>query len=1622
MNETDITQTLMQLTGALKPAGYATASDLEQARTALAQSLLHGIAPTQLISKPLSGAAKPSATHAAIFDDATHSQIRGLATAVVAAHNSATAATQLAYLTSLSSGSTFAPAWAAGMRVAKTLGPFEDSSGIPYWVHIFSVTKSVRFAYGNSANVFGVFPVKTNIFALPGTYKHLDLGPGSIWFPGPWFATGAPDGSSTGFQVQSGAIDFSVAVSIVSGVVVVPAGSTFKLSARLAPHSAPTTSSGPGADANHSTAQTPINIQIDFAQNSTKLISLDDSSLVCYATAVNLHWNNQQPAFSSGQIAIPCDADVASFAFSKIRSTLFLPTGSAAIAAAGWALPLPETTIPNLGDADGAGYLYLGLGSGISAHWQTHDPPAAFDGVILEVSPGKLSIIATSSSAKPSASALELWDEKPATLNRKSTIEWISPSPTSIVYLANASTELLCSTGTLNAYLDCPLEANGSRFPLTKMNGAIFLFAETTQTRLFLLAAPNTKVSIYNRELSIALKNALLGVQPPTLVVFVGNLQAETDIVQQCRIGLFLHVYWLLPTLPDPYAANFDTLQTLHSQMGGKSFEILHIQIQWNGAPTKPQIQLAILSQSEKGLGYLVNVGEGRRADGFVLLDLSTRADLFGVKIAPDYDRLGNQSLNVQGSAPVFGFTDISLAFNQALLATFALPQTSWEPMVHWGNFLSVVSAGIDAADGGPLVLHSPTFQKLVPVAPIPVLTSQITNVAAGLPFHATFSLPFGLIARIEQPNELVKTKFGLRPRVFADFGAFELTRPEFADHNLRGGHQITLIPPSTTNPPSPDQPDASFDGYTHVFPFPPGGTPGNPTGYGYDVLGQDLGGIFETEFGNSGGVPLRRIDFSGYGASIFSDWRDDQHLPPDIIKVQFSTITGRTGYEVVKAASILYPYCVRLVRTVTIQRKFAGWVDRKDTGWQAATPGEFKFLTADFAGRVHKGAVLGVYNVRNIRDLDGASNVITATPPPPPPITDPFLFRKVLFDAEIGIDSRLNVVAGGTVSKILDAAGNPITLVPSRDLVGYVQLSPVFNKNFAGADYSPHPAQIASLIAQAGPFTPDLPCVLAVASLGKLPGVGLRCTTVEVNMATNGPNSPAVAVAVRGAPQLPSDGAWSVGKRRSGEPAPHLLPPSASLPLVQNSADTAAWHFADATDVLQLDNPASLYSFLQSTGTQKVLFERPTVPQAGVASGGGGQAPGIQLPSPPNFGDIGALLNATGLFPDIANALSLNTGVVEQIENLASGLKYKKVFTYPLDPATATGAKQLSLADLPGVFSLDVAYADTSKGTTKPTVITLIIDPTASPRWSISITPLSLLVTIPSISSDPLLTIIAGFNSNPDPKLYVDGFIGDENTKPHVTNLNVQFSGALDIIQAVFSRIQAIASFLPGGKAAGLKIALSDGKLTVEDNFALPTLPLGLGELSGISLDLGLGIQLSPLSAGFTVGIGSPDNPFNWIVSPLAGNGLVDLGLKNNRPNIDLQAGIGLALAIDLGIASGSASIVIALNVDINPPAITLMVLLTGQASVDVLDGLASASLTLTAGIGVSISPLPVPPNVKIIVLPPEIDFPAETINMLATVSVGIHLSVCWVANVDWDGSWQFSQSFNTPEIDVSL
>ena len=105
---------------------------------------------------------------------------------------------------------------------------------------------------------------------------------------------------------------------------------------------------------------------------------------------------------------------------------------------------------------------------------------------------------------------------------------------------------------------------------------------------------------------------------------------------------------------------------------------------------------------------------------------------------------------------------------------------------------------------------------------------------------------------------------------------------------------------------------------------------------------------------------------------------------------------------------------------------------------------------------------------------------------------------------------------------------------------------------------------------------------------------------------------------------------------------------------------------------------------------------------------------------------------------------------------------------------------------------------------------------------------------------------------------------------------------------------------------------------------------------------------------------------------------------------------------AIDVAIASGSASVVIALQINNEVAPFQIKAILTGQANVDVLQGLASASITLSAALSITPDNLPIP----------------DALTLYAGVSVGIHISVCWLVSVDFDGSWGFSETFNKPGI----
>jgi hypothetical protein len=47
--------------------------------------------------------------------------------------------------------------------------------------------------------------------------------------------------------------------------------------------------------------------------------------------------------------------------------------------------------------------------------------------------------------------------------------------------------------------------------------------------------------------------------------------------------------------------------------------------------------------------------------------------------------------------------------------------------------------------------------------------------------------------------------------------------------------------------------------------------------------------------------VPVRRIDFNGYGASVFCDWRHEQVQGAGVTQVRLEAIAGRASREVVQ-------------------------------------------------------------------------------------------------------------------------------------------------------------------------------------------------------------------------------------------------------------------------------------------------------------------------------------------------------------------------------------------------------------------------------------------------------------------------------------------------------------------------------------------------------------------------------------------------------------------------------------------------------------------------------------------------------------------------------------------------
>lgn len=671
--------------------------------------------------------------------------------------------------------------------------------------------------------------------------------------------------------------------------------------------------------------------------------------------------------------------------------------------------------------------------------------------------------------------------------------------------------------------------------------------------------------------------------------------------------------------------------------------------------------------------------------EAFALLDVSTQADLMGISFnyIGDETHLFMTTYDVEEdgeNAAILQIKGLDLSTQARYARAFTVPQISWEPLI---NLTPAAVSGDPIAgwnlypnDGGPTRFGT-TGTELVPLEPVPVVEHLVES------FHnenkpnsatwALFALPFGMkaFAMLQRTNGQIKKDTDLK-----------LLQPLFPN-DLRGGLQLLAM---AGQPPNEGE-DNVFRGAT--FQLNNVLTANGQETFAY-TLGAVVSEIFNREFMldpfpgvRDRGVPLKRIDFSGYGASTMSDWRNRNAMIAQTSQARFNVFKGRTAHEVIQVRSLIYPWGIRVVRTITIFRVSTGFVYRFDSGWQAESDGLFDFSyrvpiedndpnvpniveARESPYEIHPGIVRGLYNVREIIDTEdilpyetvwnksqnGAHpldqtfiNADKAEEPVTSPTSVDVKLTPVYFNADVAING---LVQGGTNGR-----------VPSKKILGFVQVAP--------AAQPLSPVLFRGLLNyQLGAIGGSLDCTIAMANTQQQ----MRINRFEMSpsvKANNDAGDPIFAAIARGSVVLPKDGSWSMVQQaeNNGEVSP--IPDASSLPVIQvgkmnkvqkqdsegntyfemalpSVNSNQKWRLANAVDLLRPPQPDTVnFAFLQNTGTQKALFRVPAF-QRGVSH---------LLSEVPDFADGYRLINSTGIFPNIQDAIPmpLNGSVVDILE-----------------------------------------------------------------------------------------------------------------------------------------------------------------------------------------------------------------------------------------------------------------------------------------------------------------------------------------------------------------------------------
>lgn len=1299
------------------------------------------------------------------------------------------------------------PRWASGRRVDRIIGPFFDELERPYWFDIFFPVQQVSMVRLPSSIPFLQIPLSGFALRSASRYK---LPAGSIWILSTLLTPTAPAGAYTGLKIKGGNIVLSSRATVSHGMLLIPAGAEVTLKIELDSPSPGPSTMGPGVDASESEAHLPTTATFVFKLTGGEIMETADADARIYSNDFHMTKAAVAPTFEPliNRILVPLDTE-GSIGIDSAKSQLFIPEGKTKVNGAAWALPVTVASPASLGEAAGAGALAIIAKSGLRATWRGLEGRPVRLGTIFMVEPGRLVVVSEQTVGPNSSQQLELWEES-ADSKRRSVVELSYERAFTLRFFSEQQSEreALLINGSMVASLDRPLCSDSLRLPVRNENATFSMFADTSGFSC-LLVAPIASTS--PPTVSLALSNALFKTTPPRGFLLYGRVNAiDPKSVENGATLLLFNVHLLVPFLPDPYAANiviprsegivaklFDINPTVGvgTNMSATAASVLFAYTMWS----KPEISRLFLRMTSvpnalpvnnastavpshdlaqedaanlSALRQLFDRTAGGGREHLKLLDVSTNADHLGVGfgVAPRQKIVGSATTILQ----IQGIDLVSAGRN---IRVFTTPQIQWEPVITDPNPTGFPSPLYSAGDGGPTLIGANSV-TLVPVAPRPLLSQIVTEFnqeTGSVPTAALFTLPFGIVAaaRLEKPSSV------------GDKGAhLELNQPETADSTFKGGLQLKVEAISPNVGPNDESP--SLEGAT--VQTRNGIDPVTLTYLGKSVLsglpsaapGTSVEDIFNNEMKPGGDlprVPVTRIDISGYGASTFSNWYNPKAAVAATSQVRFDVMVGRTAYEVVQVKSIIFPWAIPVVRTITIERRREGLVFRKDSGWVAIAEGRYSYpdpaptVTEPIGWgnkvKTHPGVILAVHEARRIRETGRAYKKTIAG--------EDVVLAEVRFDADFEIEG---VISGQ----------NSDGWVPSRDQVGFVQTEP-----FGLPLYD---VAFAQLLSDEGPLGGPVDCIIDVGKSGQT----MRVARVDVGPAPSGTGGYEFAAAARGALDMSNDGAWSMLRHDFAEAEPKAVDLDSGTPLIREgevgTPPKEYYRFADPEDLLTGSYPSAEYALMQSSSAHRILFPRPQIKvnQATITS-----------TERAVLADPYAMTGAVGLFPERSRCFMSIDPFQLDVRNDGRYKLNPPTMGFPV-PATQ---EQRDLANA-AAFKIFTKYP-----VADPNLISFTLDPDAPKAWTMREQKLSIGMDLGPF--EELMTVKGEF--------YIEA-----GGRPELREPELVYGPALGPVNAVIQLLTKIAKLLGVETPFGVSMTnpMPMMKASVEINVSLLAKKLG--------------------------------------------------------------------------------------------------------------------------------------------------------------------------------------------------